>query len=108
MERNSFRTMCLIHLKDDVKRLGHLDSFSAFPFEIYMKTLKSFISKPEQPLQQIHRRYMEMQMSNNFTTSGESDQNYISKNACHADGPLIPNLSYDQELRYLQISKCFF
>lgn len=45
----------LIHLKGDVERFGHLDSFSAFPFENFMKTLKTFINKPGQPLQQIHR-----------------------------------------------------
>lgn len=29
----------------------HLDSYSAFPFEHFMKHLKSFINKPERPLQ---------------------------------------------------------
>ncbi|KAB0790035.1 hypothetical protein PPYR_15647, partial [Photinus pyralis] len=48
----------LIHLTDDVRRLGPLDSFSAFPFENFMRVLKGFLRKHDKPLHQLHRRYV--------------------------------------------------
>ncbi|KAJ8687163.1 hypothetical protein QAD02_022957 [Eretmocerus hayati] len=44
----------LIHLAEEALQNGTLDSFSAFPFENFMRILKSFVRKPEGPLQQIH------------------------------------------------------
>ncbi|KAJ8684966.1 hypothetical protein QAD02_020759 [Eretmocerus hayati] len=44
----------LIHLAEEALRNGPLDSFSAFPFENFMRILKSYLRKPESPLQQIH------------------------------------------------------
>ncbi len=35
----------LIHLNKDVKNLGLLDTFSAFPFENYLQELKRILSK---------------------------------------------------------------
>ncbi|KAJ8677097.1 hypothetical protein QAD02_012884 [Eretmocerus hayati] len=44
----------LIHLAQEALRNGPLDDFSAFPFENFMRILKSYLRKPESPLQQIH------------------------------------------------------
>jgi hypothetical protein len=52
---------CLIHLAADVKKLGCLDDFSAFPFENKLGQLKKLVRKPSQPLQQIVRRIDEQQ-----------------------------------------------
>jgi hypothetical protein len=41
---------CLIHLAADVKKLGCLDDFSAFPFENKLGQLKKLVRKPSQPL----------------------------------------------------------
>jgi len=49
----------LIHLSDDAKQLGPLDSFSAFPFENHLYSLKKLLRKYEKPLSQVHRRIME-------------------------------------------------
>lgn len=49
----------LIHLNEDVKNLGPLDTFSAFPFENYLQELKRMLSKSNQPLQQICKRILE-------------------------------------------------
>jgi len=46
----------LIYLAVDAKRLGPLDSFSAFLFENYRFILKKFLRKFDKPLQQICNR----------------------------------------------------
>ena len=53
----------LIHLPDDVLKFGHLDSFSAFPFESYLYTLKKKLKKAGQPLQQLYRRIVEQNLN---------------------------------------------
>lgn len=49
----------LIHLFDDYQRYGPLDLCTAFPFENYMKVLKTMLRKPDKPSQQIVNRYHE-------------------------------------------------
>ncbi|XP_077540823.1 uncharacterized protein LOC144153059 [Haemaphysalis longicornis] len=49
----------LSHLAADVEHLGPLDSWSAFPFENYMSTLKKMVRKPEFPLEQLCNRLAE-------------------------------------------------
>lgn len=49
----------LIHLCEDVKKYGSLDTFSAFPFENYMQVLKKQLRKSEKPLSQINNRISE-------------------------------------------------
>lgn len=43
----------LSHLSEDVLHFGALDTFSAFPFEIFLGQLKSLIKSTTKPLQQI-------------------------------------------------------
>lgn len=49
----------LIHLPEDVRVHGALDSFSAFKFENYMFKLKQLLKTSRYPLQQIHNRIVE-------------------------------------------------
>ncbi|KAL6418036.1 hypothetical protein ACFW04_011100 [Cataglyphis niger] len=49
----------LIHLSEDVKRYGSLDTFNAFPFENYLKKLKQMLRKSEKPLSQLNNRINE-------------------------------------------------
>lgn len=49
----------LLHLTTDYLNFGPLDNSSCYPFENYMKTLKSVLRKHEKPLQQFIRRYEE-------------------------------------------------
>lgn len=49
----------LIHLAEDVKHFGDLESIAAFPFENFMQALKKSIRKFEKPLQQVVLRYEE-------------------------------------------------
>lgn len=55
----SYNVHNLIHLTDDVNRYGALDSFSAFPFENFMKTIKKMLRKHDKPLEQIFNRIQE-------------------------------------------------
>ncbi|XP_075722739.1 uncharacterized protein LOC142765515 [Rhipicephalus microplus] len=49
----------LCHLADDVTHLGPLDSWSAFPFENHMSSLKRMLRKPDLPLEQLCNRLAE-------------------------------------------------
>lgn len=55
----SYNVHNLIHLTDDVNRYGVLDTFSAFPFENFMKDIKRMLRKHEKPLEQIYNRVQE-------------------------------------------------
>ncbi|XP_048515587.1 uncharacterized protein LOC125502070 [Athalia rosae] len=49
----------LVHLPEDVKLYGPLDSFSAFPFENHMQVIKKSLRKGSKPLAQLHNRIIE-------------------------------------------------
>ena len=55
----------LVHISDDVKNHGPLDTFSAFDHENFMTFIKKLIRKNEKPLQQIHRRLVEKHYPSN-------------------------------------------
>jgi hypothetical protein len=57
----------LLHLAADVKRHGSLDSFSAFPFENELKSLKRLVRKAGNPLAQCVRRLTELHKFPSFT-----------------------------------------
>ncbi|CAC5399830.1 unnamed protein product [Mytilus coruscus] len=50
----------MMHIADDVKNHGHLDKFSAFPYENYMQKLKKTVHSGKCPLIQIIKRIFEM------------------------------------------------
>ena len=54
----------LIHLADDAKNHGPLDSISAFPFENFMSSLLKKVRKPSMPLEQVVRRWFEVTRNN--------------------------------------------
>lgn len=59
----------------DVQKYGALDVFSAFRFENHMSKLKKMIRKADKPLQQLSRRYSELEniSINHIIASNESD-----------------------------------
>jgi len=80
----------LIHLAQDAKRFGTLDTFSSFKYENYLQTLKNVLKKHDQPLQQVVRRYIERK---NIEKPHElhitlSDF-IIDRKSIHTKGPLI-------------------
>ena len=48
-----FNVHSLVHLPNDVKLHGPLDTFSAFPFENFLKSLKRLVRKSNFALQQV-------------------------------------------------------
>lgn len=79
----------LLHIVDDYKKFGALDSCSCFPFENYMKTLKKMIRKHEKPLEQVIKRYHEFQMFGEYELNTKSrssiDIKYLK---IYSGGPL--------------------
>ncbi|KAG1713953.1 hypothetical protein GQR58_002021 [Nymphon striatum] len=58
----------IIHLAEDVKRHGHLDKYSSFPYENHLQKLKKMVRKPKYPLAQIIRRLSEKESATKPTT----------------------------------------
>lgn len=82
----------LLHLCDDYEQFGPLDQCSEFIFENHMKELKSFLRKPEKPLEQIINRYSEINSINvNTFKSVQLDEKPILKMP-HVNGPLMDNI----------------
>lgn len=75
----------LCHLASDVKHLGPLDTWSAFPFENFMSTLKRLLRKPGNPLEQLCNRLSER---GNTLKVRNSDERESFKGE-HDSGPLI-------------------
>ncbi|CAN7948609.1 unnamed protein product, partial [Ixodes hexagonus] len=55
-----YNVHCLIHLANDCRRYGALDSFSAFPFENFLSKVKRCVRTGNKPLQQLYRRHEEI------------------------------------------------
>jgi len=80
----------LLHICDDYKMFGPLDECSCFPFENHMKTLKKFVRKSHQPLQQAVKRYSEHVTFKPQTVVDNSNQNKIfSYKNKHSNGPIM-------------------
>lgn len=52
----------LLHLTNDVRRFGNVDSYSAFPYESNMSIFRKYCRKPSLPLQQFFNRMREIEM----------------------------------------------
>ncbi|CAN7944463.1 unnamed protein product, partial [Ixodes pacificus] len=74
----------LIHLANDVRAHGPLHSFSAFPFENFMGSLKALLRKPERPLEQLYNRVMERRSVSTLKVLN-NERHFFLK---HGDGPL--------------------
>lgn len=92
----------LLHLVDDYKIYGPLDNCSAFPFENYMKSLKSRIRKHDKPLEQLIKRYNEIYNNKNKINVQENSKNVILLKL-HHNGPLIHNII--EGLQYYKLIK---
>ncbi|XP_072755742.1 uncharacterized protein [Anoplolepis gracilipes] len=55
----SYNVHGLLHLTNDVRQLGPLDSFSAFPYENNMSVFRKYCRKPNFPLQQFANRMVD-------------------------------------------------
>lgn len=76
----------VLHVCEDVKKYGNLDSFSAFRFENYMSVIKKKLRRKDKPLQQLARRYAEMEDKENAKIEMPNSENRLKN--IHARGPL--------------------
>jgi len=79
----------LVHLAADVKKLGCIQEFSAFPFESKLGHIKKLVHKPQNPIQQILRR-LDAQMT--FCNVSEVNTSPVVKSE-HSCGPLLPGFA---------------
>ncbi|KAF0688557.1 Uncharacterized protein FWK35_00038081, partial [Aphis craccivora] len=90
----------LLHLTDDVKKYGALDEFSAFRFENYMSSLKKMLRKSETPLQQLVKRFSELDYNNSVILKNSNTNLCLKKN--HTNGPLTADLCKNNVLQFKQ------
>lgn len=87
----------LLHLCEDYNLFGPLDNVSCFPFENFLKQLKVMLRKHEQPLEQIIKRFKEIEINcipnTNYIINNNSD--IIVKNE-HKNGPLPDSIQGSQ------------
>ena len=73
------------HLDQDYSRFGCLDSVSSFPYESYMQTLKAYINRPGNELEQVVKRVHE---SLNFQVPPVKVTENAELKGMHFNGPL--------------------
>lgn len=91
-ETTSYNIHNLLHLACEAKRLGPLDSFSAFRYESKLGKLKSLVRSPNKPLQQLIVRILEREV--NIIPSVES--NTLVLGTKHKLGPIPDKFSGEQ------------
>lgn len=82
----SFNVHGLLHLSNDVRNYGSLDSFSAFPYENNMSYFKRICRKPNHHLQQINNRRSEEETFYNHYIVPST--NVIKVSGMHKNGPI--------------------
>jgi len=93
-----YNVHCLIHLIDDCRNFGSLDHISAFPYENYMRVLKSCIRKPQHILQQLSNR-----MSEGLLDTNSAGVNLGVKRE-HTSGPMVVGVLHCKQYRQLQLT----
>lgn len=86
----------LLHLVDDVRKFGNLDTISSFPFENFMRSLKSSIRKPQKILQQLANR-----MSEGYFNRKCMHSNELGVRREHSSGPVLSGLLNSKQYREL-------
>lgn len=85
----SYNVHGLLHIVDDVKKLGCLESFSAFTYENNMPQFRKYIRKPHFTLQQFYKR---MQEQNDFVITHIDNTIEIRGSKNHSEGPVAENI----------------
>lgn len=92
-EHISHNIHALQHICDDYRHFGPLDNCSCFPFENHMSTLKKYIRKTHQPLQQAVKRYTEYNKYGKPVEESGNKIYFTLKNIHNNDGPVTTTLS---------------
>lgn len=106
-KRVSYNIHNLTHLASDVRKFGHLDKFSAFPFENYIRSIKQLIRKGDKPLQQIVRRLAETEYVNNHVMKLNKSNALQVVERKHLDGPLTDDRNYVLQFRILRAGSLY-
>lgn len=88
----------LLHLTNDVKLFGNLDSFGAFQFENFMQIFLKYTRKPDNPISQIVKRFQEAMNANENVLKPKIIVHGPAKE--HSEGPLIENCNPPQYSEY--------
>ena len=76
----------LLHMAADVKKYGPLERYSSFRFENYMSSIKAMLRKGDKPLEQIARRYEEIEAAEKLNYSSLVPERTLKEP--HSKGPL--------------------
>ncbi|KYM97060.1 hypothetical protein ALC62_12261 [Cyphomyrmex costatus] len=99
----SYNLHTLLHICSDVQKYGPVDNFSAFRFENYMSNIKKMIRKNEKPLQQLSRRYSELNNLNMpIKKTIIKNNNEICFEKFHSNGPLIEGYNFSFQYKILR------
>ncbi|XP_032690600.1 uncharacterized protein LOC116853586 isoform X1 [Odontomachus brunneus] len=103
----SYNVHGLLHIAGDVRKLGSLESFSAFTYENNMPQFRKYIRKPHLTLQQFYKR---MQERNDCIVTQDDNTIKIRPSKSHAEGPVAENIPpyRCQQFKKLQIGKITF
>jgi len=99
-----YNVHALVHLAADVQRFGHLDKFSAFPFENELGCLKRMLRKASNPLSQIIRLISEKRRFTLYTAPRAAETELLFE---HSSGPCPPSLELAQQFRQLRKPQLF-
>ncbi|KYN00040.1 hypothetical protein ALC62_09202 [Cyphomyrmex costatus] len=91
----------LLHICTDVRKYGPVDTFSAFKFENHMTNVKKLLRKPDKPLQQLARRYAEIETLPLSVQSCQIQSN-INFRKPHNSGPLIDGYNFTAQFKILE------
>lgn len=93
----------LVHLADDVRRFGPLDSYSAFPFESFLGQLKRLVRGGKSPLQQVIRRLSERK-SAKYVPNRKQDESLGPKME-HFLSPCPPQFAAYSQFKQVKVNK---
>ncbi|XP_066596597.1 uncharacterized protein [Prorops nasuta] len=77
----SYNVHGLLHLANDVRNLGSLDSFSAFPYENSMIFFRKYCRKPDLTLEQFCRRINEIEVNGSIDKCSRSVSKFTQRGA---------------------------
>jgi hypothetical protein len=92
----------LIHLHDDAKKFGMLDSCSAFKYENYLGCLKKLVRRPQAPCAQVVRRILERNGQ-----IGRQSQSKLGFSKPHMEGPITIGLKHCSQYKQYSGTHCF-
>ncbi len=95
-----YNTHSLIHLAQDARKYGALDSVSCFPFENYLGHLKRMVRRPQNPVEQIVRRVDEKQTFNRDSKGSSALEEHLKQP--HFSGPTPPGFSTCTQFKQCQ------